>query len=179
MAWTVIPGFVDGDPVTAAQLNALNANLNETAAAKATAATFARHFVSSGANQVAERLIKDDIIDTNQTTSSTSYADLATVGPQINAIPTGAFMLVWINCKLETTVSGESARASFAVYGVSSITSSDARGILNQNTANYEIRAGITALMAVTAGDNVPSMEYRVSAGTGEFGNRRIIAMGL
>lgn len=178
MTWLAPPVFSAG-AITTAQLQILSDDLLETAAAKATTSAFAGLFVPTGtANQIAERRILDDIVDTNQNTGSTTYTDLSTTGPQIT-ITTGAFMLVFIAAKIETTVSGESARASFSIGGASSIAATDARGLLNQNTANYEIRVGVTALMAVTPGANIPTMEYRVSAGTGEFGNRRMIAIGL
>jgi hypothetical protein len=178
MTWLSPPVFSAG-AVTTAQLQILSDNLLETAAAKATTSAFAGLFVPTGiANQLAERRILDNIVDTNQNTGSTTYTDLSTTGPQVT-ITTGPFALVFIAAKIETTVSGESARASFSVGGASSITAIDQRGLLNQNTANYEIRVGVTALIAVTPGVNIFTMEYRVSAGTGEFGNRREIVIGL
>ena len=79
---------------TAAQFNQfVRDNLNETAPAKAT--TAGSHFAGTGLNSIAERLTDTDLVATSQTTISTSYADLATVGPTVTAT-TGPYAIVFL-----------------------------------------------------------------------------------
>lgn len=82
MAWTAPPTFVSGAVLTAAQLNILSADLNETAAAKATAA--GQYFISIGANSLFAQSPAYAQIDTAETTTTIgAYGDLATVGPSV------------------------------------------------------------------------------------------------
>ena len=80
MAWTAPRTAVAGATFSAAQFNAnVRDNLNETAPAKATAAS--QLFVSTGPNAIAARVPSTARVDTAESTSSTSYVDLATPGP--------------------------------------------------------------------------------------------------
>lgn len=178
MAWNTPPTFTAGDPLTAAQLNTISNNLLETAVAKATVASWPRHFVSTGANALAERLIRNANVDTGQNTSSTSYADLSTVGPQIT-IATGAFALVFINAQMENSTDAQLCYSSYGVYGTTSSPSEDERSIQVQSDAARSDRFGGSELQALTIGSNVFNMEYRVGGGTGTFSWRRMIVMAL
>lgn len=181
MAWNAPITFVANAVLTAAQLNAqVRDNLLETAPAKATAAN--RIMVTTGANALAEREIKDDVIETEQSTDSTTYADLGTIGPTVT-LTTGTLALVLINAHVKHDTSGGHAWASFAVTGATTSVAVDGRAVLFSAdvTGTGGIRAGVASLIALTAGSNTFTMKYRVSGSgtTGRFGRRRIQVVGL
>lgn len=176
MAWTTPLTAVANTALTAAQWNlSVRDNLLETPAAKATAAN--RIFVTTGSGAIAERRIVDDIVETSETTTSTTYDDLTTIGPQIASLNTGTKVFVWINCTLSSSVTTNAARASFEVAGASTITAIDGRSIASTLTTG--IRCGVSTLLDVTAGNNTFTMKYKHSGGTGTFSSRRLQVMSL
>jgi len=152
-------------------------NGNETAVAKATTAGY--HFVSTGTNAIAERAILGASVDATETTTSTSYVDLATPGPSVT-MTTGTKALIWMNVQLGNSTSSQ-AFASYGVSGATTLAPADSLGILsdNQATGAGGNRIGVCDLRALTAGSNTFFMQYRTQAGTGSFLRRRIQVMGL
>lgn len=176
MAWTALPTYTDGTALTAAMLEAIKANLNETAPAKATVGSWPKSFWVSGTNTIAAREIRDDIVTTLETTTNTGYVDLSTTGPAVT-LTTGVFALCFPGSRLFNSAGGVSY-ASFDVTGTTIFAATDGRGVANQGTD--DIRAGSTQLLAVTAGtNNIFTMRYRVSSGTGTFQSRRLTVMAL
>jgi hypothetical protein len=165
---------------TAAQFNQyVRDNLNETAPAKATAAS--RIFVSTGANAIAERVITEATTATSETTTSTSYGDLSggATGPAIT-ITTGIRALVWITAQMSNSVGGNHSWMSVAVTGASAVSASDPNAaMLESSAANDEARIGVALLLSLSAGSNTFTMKYRVDAGTGTFVRRNLIVMAL
>lgn len=178
MAWNTPITWVANTILTAAQLNAqVRDNMNVTAAAVAT--TAGRLITTTGANALAERAILDDIIETSETTTSTTYTDLATPGPSVT-MTTGAKALVFINASVDNDTANEVSFASFAVSGDTTSAAIDGRAVFQEMVAgNNNIRAGVTNLIALTPGSNTFTMQYRVSGGTGMFVRRRIQVLGL
>ena len=165
---------------TAAQFNQhVRDNLNETAPAKATSA--GSYFVADGVNSIAERTPNVDSVLTPQTTASTSFTDLSTVGPTVTAT-TGPYALVLTHCQVENDGLG-SAYAGVEVTGASSHAAALNRAINTFNAPNVRVGAGTAVLyagsLALTPGSNTFTMKYRVSSGTGTFGDRRLIVMPL
>jgi hypothetical protein len=178
VTWTGPITWTTNQTVTAAQLNSqIRDNMLLTPAALATTANSI--FVGTGANAIAERFIQDQVIDTTETTTSTTFTNLATDGPSVT-MTTGTKALVWTNCQIGNSGASTSA-VSFEITGASSVAVSDARAILKDGGAGAQLdRYGVTSLMATTAGSNTFHMQYRVSsASTGTFIKRRIIVMGL
>lgn len=162
--------FSSGSVLTAAQLNThLRDNLLETAPAKATAAN--QHFVGTGANAIAARLIDDDIVETSESTTSTSYTDLATTGPTVTST-TGSLALVTVTAECVNNTAAATANATFAISGATTTAASDIRRIRNSGTS--AIRVSVQTLIGVTAGSNTFQMKYRASSNTATFENRRI-----
>lgn len=178
MSWTAPMTAVANTVFTAAQFNThVRDNLNETAPAKATAA--GRIFVTTGANSIAERPLETDAISTSQTTTSVTYADLATIGPSVT-ITTGPAAIVWISSFLQNNTAGASSHVSFEVTGATATAASDVEAIrFNASAVNDFMRAGITSKVVLTPGSNTFTMKYRVSGGTGTFANRSITVMSL
>lgn len=176
MAWTTLPTYSDGTVLDAAKLNAIKANINETAPAKAIVGSWPLHFTSSATNTVAAREIKDETISPQESTTSTSYTDLSTEGPEVT-LTTGAFALCFPASRVFNT-SGGVAYASFLITGATSgDTVSDGRGVANQGSD--DLRAASVQLMATTPGSNIFTMKYRVSSATGTYQSRRLCVMGL
>lgn len=177
MAWMAMPTFTAG-ALTSAQLNVLVNNLNETAPAKATGA--GNWFVTNGVNTVVQRGIAADTVGTAEATTTTSYNNLATLGPLVG-VTTGSRAIIFVSCTLTTDTVGQVAYASHAVTTASSIPANDTYSLLaDTNTAGRRIRAtAVVQQGGITPGANVFSMQYRVSGGTGTFGARTILVMGM
>lgn len=162
---------------TAAQFNTyVRDNLLETAPAKAT--TAGRIFVATGANVLAERQITSATVTTSQTTTSTSYTDLATSGPAVT-VTTGTLAMVMISCQMSNSTTSQTCRASFAVSVGTTTAAADEWCLMQEGAANDDIRHGITNLQTVTGGSNTFTMKYRVGANTGTFDDREIVVMAL
>lgn len=179
MSWTAPMTFSSGAVLTAAQLNThLRDNLLETAPAKAT--TAGRIFVATGANAIAERAILNDTVATTQTSTSTSYTDLATTGPDVT-LTTGVRAIVSVISGMSNNTSGQNVYMSYAVSGATTTAATDDRSaFLTAAAANQGLRATGTYMeTALTGGSNTFTCKYRVTGNTGSWGNRQIIAIGL
>ncbi|GAA1431921.1 hypothetical protein GCM10009601_51950 [Streptomyces thermospinosisporus] len=175
MAWSAPMTAVASSVFTAAQFNQfIRDNLNETAPAKAT--TAGAHFAVSGVNEIAERISATASVLVSETTTSTSYDDLATHGPEVS-VETGAFALVIVHCSAENSGAG-SARMSYEISGATSDSPADNRGVGVFGVAGVNVTASAVALhRALTPGTNTFTAKYRVSSGTGTFNSRRILVM--
>jgi hypothetical protein len=177
MAWTTPATFVSGAVLTAAQMNAISANLNETAPAKVGGA--GGIIVPSGVNAISSRSVAEDIIDATGTTTSTTYVDIGP-GPTV-AITTGAKALVIISAFVQNNTSGQAVACAIDISGASTIPASDGRAIrFNANAASdYGRHSAVTLETGLTGGLNSFVMKYRVSGGTGTFANRRVAVIPL
>lgn len=177
MAWTAPMTFVANSVLTAAQLNThLRDNLNETAPSKAT--TAGRIFVATGANAIAERAIETARVDTSESTASTSYVDLTTVGPAVT-VTTGTSCILWLGCTMTNSGANGGAMA-FEVSGATTQAASDSFSYGYEGGAAGDAgRAMWIDKVTVTAGSNTFTAKYRVAAGTGTFSHRRLGVIAL
>ena len=178
MAWTAPMTFTDGSPLTAAQLNThLRDNLAETAPAKAT--TEGGYFTSTGPNSITERLTVSAIVPNLDTTTSTSYTDLAaTYGPEVTA-RTGSKAFVIISGLMRVDQgTTQVSRMSYEVSGASSIQAGDQYSIRNSGGAAI-MPSFCHVVENLTPGNNTFTAKYRVSSSTGEFSTRRITVFPL
>jgi hypothetical protein len=177
MAWSAPMTAVASSVFTAAQFNTfLRDNLNETAPAKAT--TAGAHFAVSDTNEISERLSATASVLMSETTTSTSYTDLATVGPTVT-VTTGPAALVTVHGSIDNSGTG-SCRMSYAVSGASTIAEADNRGIGVYGVAGVGIVASAVVLHTdLTPGSNTFTAKYRVASGTGTFNSRRIVVFPL
>lgn len=178
MAWTTPLTAVANAMFTAEDWNLyVRDNLNVTA--PGIASTAGRILVTGGANQVVERAIPDDIVEGGQSTTSTSYTDLTTVGPTVT-LTTGTQAFVAISAQLNNDTADATSYVAFNVTGATTSGASDANAIqLTVDSANQDVRTSVYNLIALTPGENTFTMVYRVSSGTGVFRRRRIQVMGL
>ena len=150
-------------------------NLNECPTAKATAA--GQIFVSNAANSVVARLVAADLITTQETTTSTSYDDMATTGPTITAT-TSASCIVAIYCR-QFHSAGLASWMSYDISGATTDASSDNRSVQTLCVSPGEhIGATFFHSDILTAGTNVFTAKYRVStSGTSTFSSRRLMVI--
>lgn len=181
MAWTAPMTAVAGSVFTAAQFNTfIRDNFNETAPAKAS--TSGSLFVGTGLNAIAERTPAFAFVTDSETTTSTSYTDLATAGPSVT-VTTGAGAIVAVFAQVSNNTAGEEAFAGHDITGATTRAASDTRSIGFQPgsvAAARSIRcSAITYQDALTPGSNTFTMKYRVTGGTGTFNDRRITVIPL
>lgn len=178
MAWTAPMTAVANSAFTAAQFNTyVRDNLNETAAAKATAA--GQIFVATGVNSIAARTPTGDAINTSETTTSTSFTDLATIGPTVT-VTTGTSALVFQTARVANT-GGLSSYMGHAVSGATTLSPSvDNSLIADPGSGNLQ-RSSALAFRAgdLTAGTNIFTAKYQVDGGTGTFSYRRLVVIPL
>lgn len=179
MAWASPMTAVATEVWTAAQWNThVRDNLNETCAGKAT--TAGSWFVATGANAIAERQIKAATVATAETTSSASYASLATNGPEIT-VTTGTRALVWISAQCSHSSANASINFSYELRstGVTTIAADDSwSGQLDGVTAGDVNRFGVSHMVTnLTAGSNVFRMMYKTSGATATIQRREIVVM--
>lgn len=154
-------------------------NLNLTAPALATSA--GSIFVGTGANSIAERIPSASIISTQQTTTSTVYANLATTGPQV-AVTTGTKALGFWGTGLQNNTGGQNSYSSASVSGATpTVAGQDAYSCqLQAYGSNAQGRfIGHHFWTGLTAGSNTWTQVYRVDAGTGTFVNRELVMLPL
>lgn len=158
MAWTAPRTWVTGEVVTAALLNT--------------------H-------------LRDDLIDldrrtspteatvaTAQTTTATSYGDLGTAGPAVTqTIGSTGKALIAIYAAIHNS-GGNFSLMSYAVSGATTVAASDASSL--QTSVADDLRVGATMLhTGLNAGSTTFTAKYRVTANTGTFTGRRLLASPL
>jgi hypothetical protein len=120
-------------------------------------------------------------VATSQTTTSTSYTDLATAGPAVT-VTTGTKALVIVSAFMQSP-SSAFAYTSFAVSGATTIAASDNyafRGRVDgDNNQGIRINASRATVVTLTAGSNTFTAKYKVDSGTGTFANRDIFVINL
>lgn len=182
MAWTAPMTAVSNTALTAAQWNThVRDNLLETAPGKASAA--GQVFVSTGANAIAARTPAFATVATQQTTTSTTYANLATPGPTVT-VTTGTSALVFINCEIDHDSNSTAAIwASYEVSGATTIAAADSWGLRRDGiTFANSNRWGATHMRNdLNPGSNTFTMKYREFSATANavFRDRHLIVFPL
>lgn len=185
MAYSTPLTAVSNATFTAAQYNASDRdNMLLTPAALATVA--GQLWVSTGVNAGAMRLPTGATIATSETTASTSYVDLATVGPAVT-VTTGTQAIVFVTCGLNNNTTGGSSRADFAVSGATTRAAGNTTAVIHGVAlANVGSRKTAVTMLSpalgtgLTAGSNTFTMKYTQSgAGTGTFNDRHLAVLPL
>lgn len=179
MAWTAPKTWVGNEVPTAANLNAqLRDNLNESMVAKAT--NEGDIFVGNGVNSIAARQIQAQRIVTAETTTSTSYTDLATSGPAVTVTHGTAALVMW-SSQMTNTSATVASSVGFALSGSNTAAAADARALVQHGvSANQAWRLGnFHMYTTLTAGTTTFTLKYKVSAGTGGFADRFIAVIPL
>lgn len=119
-------------------------------------------------------------VATSETTTSTTYADLATVGPSVSVL-TGTSALVTVGCKQLFAGTGTQTWMSYGVTGATTNAATDARASYFQSAAGTIKGDSYTALLTgLTGGLNVFTAKYKtVATTTGTFLDRSITVWGI
>lgn len=176
MVWTVPKTAADGETLNAAEYNMyVRDNLLETHAAKATSGNRGAWFCGTGPNAGAERMCAENEVLTSQSSSSTSYVNLSTVGPTVT-VNTGERALVFLYCFHDNSLSNWSSYMSYAVSGATTVAASDDTALRRQGNTNMQDMT-VHLAMGLTPGSNTFQAKYRVAGGTGTWAVRRLIVM--
>lgn len=122
----------------------------------------------------------ENVVTTSQSTTSTSYTDLATVGPTVT-LTTGTKALVLFASRMTNTSSGPQVSVSVAVSGATTVAASDdwrlcydvADGTYNLTLSRAELFTGLTA------GSNTFTVKYKTSSSTGTFSERSMTVLNM
>lgn len=116
------------------------------------------------------------IVDTNQTTTSTTYTDLTTPGPAVT-LTTGTAAKVTVTSYVSNSVTGNGALVSFAITGASSVSTSDSYALGSSGAAgHYRLGSRVFVVTGLTAGSNTFTSKYRAdTGGTATFVFRNIL----
>lgn len=180
MAWTTPVTAVSNATLTSAQWNAsVRDDLLTTGPALATAA--GNLFVSNGANSLAQRIPSSDTINTQETTTSTSYVNLTTTGPTAASVISDVRAIVWWTVQSNTGAVSTESISSIDISGATTTAASDNYCTDVQQpatgTAFVDISVARTVRLTVTAGTNTYQVKYRVTGGTGTFRRRSIVVL--
>lgn len=131
-----------------------------TAASTATLGTF---FVPS-----------NNTVATSETTTSTTFADLATVGPAVT-VTTGTSAMVIVTCRASNSNANKLVVMGFAVSGATTVAASDTQSFTQSGGGAVPAQgSAVYVVTGLTAGSNTFTAKYRVDANTGTFLNRSI-----
>lgn len=127
------------------------------------------------------------VVATSQTTTSTTYTDLATVGPSVTVdIGASGLALVSFAATMQNTVASAQDILAVAVSGATTVAASDSEALQHLTTGTGDIRRyGLTTLMTgLNAGSNTFKLQYRVQStgsgsGTGTFSTRSLLVVPL
>lgn len=178
MAWTAPMTAVANDIFTAAQFNThVRDNLLETVPAKATSSVVdGSFFVKTGTNSInnGARTPMTAVVSGTETTTSTSYAALATA-QQLDVV-TGTMALVTVGSRMYISGGGNTGYMSVAISGASSVTVADDWALQYcSEVSNREFSGSRTYLFTgLTAGTNTFAARFKVTAGTGSFRYRSL-----
>lgn len=119
------------------------------------------------------------VVLTSQTTTSTSYTDLATAGPSVT-VTVNASGLVLVGSHLELYTSGANeARAAVTLSGANAVSADDDQMCVANGSGTVQAKGGVRLYTGLTAGSTTFKLQYRVSASTGTFLRRRLYAVPL
>jgi hypothetical protein len=176
MAWSSPMTAVTGNVFTAAQFNQhVRDNLNTTAPAVAT--TAGGIIVTTAANVVIQRTPQVAFVGTDESTATTTYVDLTTLGPAVT-VTSGTKALVTIGGGASNNTIGLASRIAAAVSGATTIAAADADSFLIEsgNVSDHFQGTWTYITTALNSGSNTFTAKYRTSAGGGvsNFDNRLI-----
>ena len=175
MAYTAPITFVNGVPLTAAQLNAIQANILETAVAKAT--TLSRYFVATGPNALAERAASRQTVDTIADTTSTTFTGSLTgpsTGPTVT-VTCGDKALVTCHSYIRPLTAGQAGFFGFAISGATTRAANDQESLGFAGDGTAALMSSMAQLiMFLTPGSNTFTANYRTTGGTSRFDGRRL-----
>lgn len=182
MAWSSPITAVDSSSLAASQYNA-SIRDNMFLMAPNLATTAGRVFNVTGPNELHETEIKYAEVNTTQSTSSASYANLSTVGPSVTATVYGQQAMVWFSCQLDQNTDNFQAAATIEVSGASSYVADNARCCITRDgmPANNPVQYMSAFLFdPLNQGEHTFTAKYRTGGGgSATFAFRRLLVWPL
>jgi hypothetical protein len=119
-------------------------------------------------------------LDTPETTTSTTYTDLATTGPTATVtIGASGAALVTVTGHIQPGASNQTAFMSFQVSGASSVAANDSQALIrdfgSSGGTGYIQASATFYVTGLTGGANAFTAKYKTTAGTATFADRNII----
>lgn len=113
-------------------------------------------------------------VTTSQTTTSTSPADLATVGPSLTDLPDGVYVFFW-GSHIQTSATGV---ASYVGVKVNSTEPTTTEAIFGDIAGGFLPGFSFVQKTLSNGGANTAVLRYwMASAGTGTYRDRRLLAL--
>jgi len=113
---------------------------------------------------------------TNETTTSTSYTDLATAGPAVTVSPgTTQTHLLWFNCDTSNTGANRNVMAIAVNGGAPS--DNEWAGFEFESTLQASKTMGSHIFKTGQVSGAVHTAKYKVTGGTGSFSKRRLTCL--
>jgi hypothetical protein len=118
-------------------------------------------------------------VATAETTTSTTYTDLATPGPAVTVtVPASGKVLVSVTSGMKNSNASNPTFMSFAVSGATTQAATDTRA-LSLLGNNFQQASASFVLTGLTPGSTTFTAKYRTDGGTATFQNRSIWAIPL
>lgn len=120
-------------------------------------------------------------VDTDQSTTSSTYTDLATSGPAVT-LTTGTKVLVIVSAYVYQNTVSKNSYMDFAISGATTRSASDTTALTLRRGANDDVNFASSRVsrLTVTAGSNTFTAKYKTQAsGTAGFLNREICVIDL
>jgi hypothetical protein len=177
MAWSAPMTAVSGATFTAAQFNQyVRDNLNECGTAKIT--TDGQYLVGTAANSLVARSTTRNTVQISESTTSTSFTDLATTGPTATAT-TGDSAIIVLSAKLSHGTSLGNAIMAYSISGATTQAALDESSLQHApGAANGFMQASwVMKEQGLTVGSNTFQAKYKTNTGTATFDRRRIILL--
>ncbi|MFO1540239.1 MAG: hypothetical protein ACKOTZ_07295 [Chloroflexota bacterium] len=114
---------------------------------------------------------------TSQTTTSTTYTDLTTVGPSVTVtVPASGNIIVILTAQMGNASNGDEVYMSFSGGGIAV---SDARALVwtGRNTGDVFIGSATFYVTGVSTGSQTFTAKYKTAAGTATIANRNIVVI--
>lgn len=167
--------FTAFDILTAAEMNQLVDNIEALADGTGLADGIINpNKLSLGAQQA--------VVATGQTTTSTSFTDLATTTDTVTVtIGVNGLALVIISSRINNSDSAAGGFVGVALSGANTAAASDANSLNMRNSSGApdSQTSWIYLATGLSSGSTTFKLKYRVTAGTGTFTNRRITVIPL
>lgn len=179
MAWVAPPTFVSGNALTAAQLNILSGDLNETGAAKAT--TAGQFFVATGSNSLAARTVAADTYGGGGTDATNSASYTALTGGAVATATTGVAALAHHFSSITNDTAGSRSYASYAISGATTAAAADSWALIHDvSGTGRTVKAGLVYKhTGLTAGSNTWTQQFKTGSNTGTFLSRGLVIIPL
>lgn len=131
----------------------------------------------AGTNLLYPGLTNGAVVNTSESTATTTYTDLATVGPSTTVtIGPSQKAIVMLHCQAMTATDGAECYMSFTGAGVAA---DDSRAVASatRNAGDTPTVGGSLFITGLTTGSQTFTSKYRTTAGTATYAYRNIIVI--